>query len=89
MQAHIDMLSVYAPGSEEPLMVDKALVQMIQRKVWIRDPNIYGRGEDNKFAEPTKISVNLVMYDHDGNTYETTLSVRELTMEDETVEPDE
>lgn len=89
MQAHFDMLSVYAPGSEEPLIVDKASVEVFQRKLWIRDPNIHGRGEDNKFAEPTRVSINLVMYDHDGNTYETTLHVRELTMKDETVEPDE
>jgi hypothetical protein len=84
---HFDLSSVYAPNSDEPLFIESAVVDIFSQKIWIGDPKIHGRGDDNIFTPPHDKTIYLTMKDSDGNTYKASVTVRELTINTEEREP--
>ena len=86
--AEIDLPGIYAPGCDEPLIVESVKVDIISRKIWKRDPHIYGEEENNKFCEPPKIKIDMVLINANNDIkFNLSVYVREISIDERTIEP--
>lgn len=75
--------------SGEKLMVKSLNVTMNTKGIYARDPNIYGRGQDNIYYPPSQKKVDILAVDHEGNDYKFSFKVMEFSISESKQEPEE
>lgn len=76
----LEYSGMITPYSDQRVRVANAVVEINSKKLWKREPAIYGYDEDNKLTVHDENNITLTMFDYDGNEYETTFNVGTISV---------